>query len=251
MNNKPSQQSEWYCEHESKRADFPYPKCDAQCGYCLGVDMNMEPSQQNTNHLIGGHAGCSYPDCEWYNGRCLCFQQPSQLRNNQRVFDTAPLLAAEQHSTLLLESDMQEVIRIVHELDPTTISPTEEELEREAEEYADEHYLLHTDSAWKAAKDTYLAAAKRYTRQGEQDWEALYISEHLNLLAAKGRIAQLEQQWISVEERLPEKPGCYIVYEKETNIETLYFTGTHFQGAFEEVTHWQRLPSPPNTKQVK
>lgn len=139
---------------------------------------------------------------------------------------------------------------------PTTISPTDEELETLANDYAEYHYsepeLKHFYSIAYAA---YMACGrklrKRYTRQGGEDWEALYISEHLNLLAAKERIAQLEQQWISVEERLPEKPGCYIVYEKETNIETLYFTGTHFQNAFEEVTHWQPLPSPPNTKQVK
>lgn len=80
-----------------------------------------------------------------------------------------------------------------------TISPTEEELETLANDYAEYHYsepeLKHFYSIAYAA---YMACGrklrKRYTRQGGEDWEALYISEHLNLLAAKGRIAELEKQ---------------------------------------------------------
>jgi hypothetical protein len=79
---------------------------------------------------------------------------------------------------------------------PTAISPTEEELEREAEEYARQFIpdVVTGSAQYNRIVQTYLTAAKRYTRQGGEEWEALYISEHLNLLAAKGRIAQLEQQ---------------------------------------------------------
>jgi hypothetical protein len=66
-------------------------------------------------------------------------------------------------------------------------------------------------------------------------------------------------QWVSVEERLPEKNGCYLVYDEnafgKTKIE-LYFFNTYNQtwmwgaDAFHP-SWWQPLPSPPSQQENK
>lgn len=67
-----------------------------------------------------------------------------------------------------------------------------------------------------------------------------------NLLKAQ------EPGWISVKDRLPEKPGRYLVCAKEGERET-HRTIAPFQRAFHltgrmaywKVTHWMPLPEPP------
>lgn len=76
-------------------------------------------------------------------------------------------------------------------------------------------------------------------------------------LALLGRKATEElerhkQGWISVEERLPDKPGHYISYS-QTGISLTWFNGDQVKDSFDElgfylypgITHWQPLPEPP------
>lgn len=60
------------------------------------------------------------------------------------------------------------------------------------------------------------------------------------------------QQWISVKDRLPEKPGDYLVYYTTTANNMPLISMRHFYGeipgAFvhnKNMTHWMPLPEPP------
>lgn len=65
------------------------------------------------------------------------------------------------------------------------------------------------------------------------------------------------QEWISVEDRLPDKGGCYLIHQKAETwigevIQTAHWneTAQNFRGAqagcfMEFVTHWMPLPQPP------
>ena len=55
-------------------------------------------------------------------------------------------------------------------------------------------------------------------------------------------------EWISVEERLPDKSGTYLVVKRgERFSTTLYWGGIAEDIVFwlDYITHWQPLPSPP------
>jgi len=56
-------------------------------------------------------------------------------------------------------------------------------------------------------------------------------------------------KWISVEDKLPEKPGLYIVHclsDKETPVKTAHkWDKGPFAWAAGNVTHWMPLPEPP------
>jgi hypothetical protein len=63
------------------------------------------------------------------------------------------------------------------------------------------------------------------------------------------------QQWISVEDRLPEKIGYYLVVRNINKVTTRKFdewiTGSrkrfwHSGGEDESITHWMPLPEPPH-----
>lgn len=73
---------------------------------------------------------------------------------------------------------------------------------------------------------------------------------------AYDRIAELENPWISVKDRMPEESDCYLVYivanntPKNKSIITLYYTNLTKQFVYENrelftVTHWMPLPEPP------
>lgn len=59
------------------------------------------------------------------------------------------------------------------------------------------------------------------------------------------------QEWISVDDRLPEENGIYLTLNKKRQYEFHMFqTGKRmWQGIWEEdgVTHWMPLPEPPHT----
>ena len=69
-----------------------------------------------------------------------------------------------------------------------------------------------------------------------------------------------KQEWISVDERLPEKDGMYLIFSPYTNKEggIIYcnrfltkgnpiFPPNSFE-SISKVTHWMPLPEPPETK---
>lgn len=58
------------------------------------------------------------------------------------------------------------------------------------------------------------------------------------------------QKWISVDERLPDKPMKYLVYtigEKTGRFDIAYYGGYYdgFSVLYGTVTHWMPLPQPP------
>lgn len=69
----------------------------------------------------------------------------------------------------------------------------------------------------------------------------------------------LSQQWISVEDRLPEEAGYYVVYDAGLyEVNTYYYLDGFFRerkGRLELdkeiVTHWQPLPTPPINEPIK
>ena len=65
------------------------------------------------------------------------------------------------------------------------------------------------------------------------------------VLEHEARIAELENQWISVEDRLPDEFGDYLVYG-EGFMGSDYWNGNTDEFAFRnDATHWMPLPSPP------
>ena len=58
-----------------------------------------------------------------------------------------------------------------------------------------------------------------------------------------------EREWVSVEDRLPEKGDLVITVSDHGDTSSLYseyFEGTKFWSkAFNNITHWMPLPSPP------
>lgn len=57
-----------------------------------------------------------------------------------------------------------------------------------------------------------------------------------------------KQEWISVEERLPERNGRYLAHcliEGQSLVAILWYE--KYNGFDEEVTHWMHLPDPPHT----
>ena len=62
-----------------------------------------------------------------------------------------------------------------------------------------------------------------------------------------------EREWVSVEDRLPEKGDLVITVSDHGDTSSLYseyFEGTKFWSkAFNNITHWMPLPSPPTGKE--
>ncbi|MBO7230101.1 MAG: hypothetical protein J6V20_01640 [Bacteroidaceae bacterium] len=54
-----------------------------------------------------------------------------------------------------------------------------------------------------------------------------------------------KQEWISVEERLPEQHGRYMAYRADGSVCFVFFAGIRFPPY---VTHWMPLPEAPKMK---
>jgi hypothetical protein len=65
---------------------------------------------------------------------------------------------------------------------------------------------------------------------------------------AKG-FADGKGEWISVEERLPTRPGAYLVFTCDRRISMCHFIDHYCDGNMQfddyRVTHWMPLPEPP------
>ncbi len=60
-------------------------------------------------------------------------------------------------------------------------------------------------------------------------------------------------EWISVEDRLPEASGGYLVHFSKGNIDVWLYLGDEIKFSDSiltsgSVTHWQPLPEPPRSK---
>lgn len=80
------------------------------------------------------------------------------------------------------------------------------------------------------------------------------LNNHLN--KAESHIEKLEKQlseqqteWISVEDRLPEEEGQYLVCQKGNAIVTSSYSLCKKKWFHHEVTHWMPLPEPPKPKE--
>lgn len=65
-------------------------------------------------------------------------------------------------------------------------------------------------------------------------------------------LGYIKQEWISVEDRLPEKDVRVLVYletdRSYTKIDTDRLDDRGFVRWYKDVTHWMPLPEPPETK---
>ena len=52
-------------------------------------------------------------------------------------------------------------------------------------------------------------------------------------------------EWISVEDRLPEETGPYLVYRKENPYPTTRIWVAEYWDSKTTITHWMPLPDPP------
>jgi Protein of unknown function (DUF551). len=101
------------------------------------------------------------------------------------------------------------------------------------------------------------------------DWDVAYWMAKYDQLAedytklnchyatAMSKITELENQWVSVDDKLPEDSGEYLVYivannePKNKSIITLYYTNLSKRFVYYDndnlftVTHWCYLPEPP------
>lgn len=59
-----------------------------------------------------------------------------------------------------------------------------------------------------------------------------------------------QSEWISVEERLPNKADWYLVYAENQRPFVAYFKGKTFplNNHYHKITHWMPLPEPPKMK---
>jgi len=55
--------------------------------------------------------------------------------------------------------------------------------------------------------------------------------------------------WISVEDRLPEESGVYIVHDISMGIRVFYFGKGEVRSGWFGVTHWMLLPEPPEEEE--
>lgn len=103
------------------------------------------------------------------------------------------------------------------------------------------------------------------------DWDIAYWMAKYNTLkeycanrdcqyaAALSKIAELENPWISVKDKLPEENGRYLVYvenianyhhlPQNTILADWFFKSWNFTGwEYNKVTHWMPLPKNPESE---
>jgi hypothetical protein len=101
-------------------------------------------------------------------------------------------------------------------------------------------------------------AYKKYNRLFKKFKDAPILSAYHEVVCNAGRESQFhcdvvemlekgyhKQEWISVDERLPEEPGTYVACRRDGYVGFAFFTGASFPTV---VTHWMPLPEPPKMK---
>lgn len=63
----------------------------------------------------------------------------------------------------------------------------------------------------------------------------------------KQQLSEQQNRWISVEDRLPEKAGRYLV-STQRMVYVMHFEAEKF--IFSDITHWMPLPEPPKPKEL-
>lgn len=53
------------------------------------------------------------------------------------------------------------------------------------------------------------------------------------------------QEWIPVAERLPKESGIVLGYDRVLGVSPCYFHADMISSAWQSVTHWMPLPTPP------
>lgn len=107
-------------------------------------------------------------------------------------------------------------------------------------------------------------AQKKYKRLFNKYKDNSYLSEEAQILSDAGRethffgdvVEMLEkgyrkQEWISVDERLPDEQGHFLIVDKEGQMNTAFYTPrfgwcSHFR--IKNITHWMPLPEAPKMK---
>ena len=88
--------------------------------------------------------------------------------------------------------------------------------------------------------------AKIECRAAKEEWARNYAVKAWNRCLQK---AAPMAEWISVEERLPEQYGPFLIADNEGNMEVATWTKQFgwFSGCYrvKHVTHWMPLPEPP------
>ena len=76
------------------------------------------------------------------------------------------------------------------------------------------------------------------------------LSELQDILEAEQPTLTPPNEWVSVEERLPEPTYCVLVYTTDFSIE-VDAIGSDGEWISYEVTHWMPLPAPPEEGEKK
>ena len=78
-----------------------------------------------------------------------------------------------------------------------------------------------------------------------------YTYDHIEFAWRVWQARAAQSEWISVNDRLPESSGRYLVYDFfNATIVTVHYCKERRawgSGYTDEVTHWQPLPAPPTT----
>lgn len=111
------------------------------------------------------------------------------------------------------------------------------EMSKEREEF-EIRYTIPKDVEWNETRQAYCWAGRNVIAPFDDIWCA--YEDGWSTRANR-------DQWISVDDRLPEKNQKIIAFSAHS-INTTYFNGSNFgdsRGMMLDVTHWMPLPEPP------